>query len=159
MTQTTPSPDTSSTSARTAFASNGRKAGSTCSATCHICGTVEQSSGASATYRCAGCRDKFAAEILARSDAGYSQGEIAARVGLSQNTVSTWCKRYAIVTRFKKPQHDKVPRAFGIGQKPPKLVPSARALSLVSVWSLAGGVGHASSFDQRQPVIQAVSPF
>ena len=142
-----------------ACASNGRAKGSTCSATCHVCGAVEQSTGASATYRCAGCRNKLAAEILALSDAGYSQGQIAARLGMSQNTVSTWCKRFAIVTRHKKPQHDKVPRAVGIGKKPADVMPSARALGLVSVWGLAGGVGHASSFEQRQPVIQAVSSF
>ena len=138
MSTVTERPDTLSAMPRSATASNGRKAGSTCSATCHICGTVEQSTGASATYRCEVCRDKFAYEIRALSNAGYSQGQIAARVGLSQNTVSNWCKRYAIVTRFKRPQHDKTPRAVGIGQKPPKLVPSARALSLVSVWGLAG---------------------
>jgi hypothetical protein len=119
-----------------ATASNGRKPGSTCAATCHVCGAVEQAAGASSTYRCAGCRDRFAAEILALSDAGYSQGEIAARVGLSQNTVSNWCKRYSIVTRHKKPQHDKVARAVGIGKKPADVMPSSRALGLVSIFSM-----------------------
>ena len=121
---------------RPATATNGRKPGSTCFATCHVCGTVEQSKGSSATYRCIACRDKLAAEILALSDAGYSQGQIAARLDMSQNTISMWCKRYAIVTRFKRPQHDKTPRAIGIGQKPAYVLPSARALRLVSIFSM-----------------------
>jgi hypothetical protein len=114
----------------------GRQPGTTITATCHVCGTVEQSGGGSNTYRCAGCRDKFAAEILLLSDAGYSQGQIAARLQLSQNTVSLWCRRYGIVTRFKKPQHDKTPMAIGIGQQTPKLMPSRRALSLVSIFGM-----------------------
>ena len=154
-----PSPHPGSAVARSACASNGRKAGSTCAATCHICGAVEQSTGASATYRCATCRDKLAAEILALSDAGYSQGQIAARLGMSQNTISGWCKRYAIVTRHKKPQHDKVARAVGIGKKPADVMPSARALGLVSVWGLAGGVGHASTLAAPQSVRQSVGSF
>ena len=115
---------------------NGRKPGSVCTATCCVCGAKEQAKGAGGTFRCVDCRDKFAAEIRALSDCGYSQVQIAARLSMSQNRVSAWCQAYGIVTRFKKPQHDKIARAVGIGQEPAKLMPSARALGLVNVFSL-----------------------
>ena len=113
----------------------GRLAGSTCTATCCKCGTTEEANGGSATYRCAGCRDKMAAEILALSDAGYSQGQIAVRMGMSQNTVSTWCIRFGITTRFAKPAQEDGP-VIGFRKQAPKLMPSSRALGLVSIFSV-----------------------
>ena len=105
MTQITPSPDTSSTSARTA---------------------------------------PTADQLRKLASDGMSRRHMAALFDLSVGKMNRTLAAHGITTCAPsggagQPIHDN-PLVGGFGKQPAKLMPSARALSLVSVWGLAGHV-------------------
>ena len=114
---------------------HGRSVGSLVTAVCTDCGAIEQASASHQRYRCAKCIEAFAQQIRHMAGPGMSQGQIAASLGISQNTCSVWCCRHGIVSRFAKPSQE-VCAMVGFRKQAPKLMPSARALRLVSIFSM-----------------------
>ena len=106
-------------------------------------------------------RAPTAAQLRDLAESGMSRKAMADTFGFTRSYVNHLLIKHGITT--SAPSGGKpIPGPLlvnGFGEKPTKLMPSDKAVRLASVWSLAGGVGHASSFEHRQPVIQAVSPF
>ena len=112
----------------------------TLTATCRDCGTVEQATYAGSRYRCGACTQKFYDIIRSMAEDGLSQGQIAAKLGCTQNNISRWCQKAGIVTnaasKKKKVTH-------GFGAAPDKLMPSKRALGAVSIFCYFSDQGDA----------------
>lgn len=82
----------------------------------------------------------------------FTRNAMAVELGLTCSQVDRLLRVNNITTAGKrgvKPLDDAPPVHGVSGQKPPKLMPSRKALELSSVWSLAGGVGHVSTLPVR----------
>ena len=115
-------------------------------ATCAACGKVETSTYAGTRYRCAACTQALMAKIQSMADDGMSQGQIATRLGCTQNNISRWCMKAGIVTNAAAKQKQHVTHGFGAA--PDRLMPSADALRAASVWGLAGHAPTVNFFAQ-----------
>lgn len=96
-------------------------------------------------------------KIRSMADDGMSQGQIATRLGCTQNNISRWCMKAGIVTNAAAKQKQHVTHGFGAA--PDRLMPSADALRAVSIWSVAGGFGHGSTLNPVQSVGHSVESF
>ncbi len=121
-------------------------------ATCRDCGLVEKSNYSGPAYRCCACTERVVSRIRRMLDDGMTKGEIAASLGISNSGVTRWIADHGLTLQ---PRENRTPH--GVGKKPADLMPSAEALARASVWGLAGGFQHATSFEPRQPVMQPVT--
>lgn len=96
-------------------------------------------------------------KIQSMADDGMSQGQIATRLGCTQNNISRWCMKAGIVTNAAAKQKQHVTHGFGAA--PDRLMPSSKALGLVFVFDLAGGFGHGSTLNSVQSVGHSVESF
>ena len=99
--------------------------------TCCDCGKQEQATYAGSRYRCGACTQKFYDIIRSMAEDGLSQGQIAAKLGCTQNNISRWCMKAGIVTNAASKQKEVT---HGFGAAPDRLMPSKRALGAVSIF-------------------------
>ena len=105
-------------------------------AVCCDCGKREMSRWAGPAYRCNGCTESLMGRIRALSDMGMSQGAIGDAVGLSQNSVFRWCAAGGIKTKRSGEFQRRAGVCTGFGAPPEKMMPSKRAMGLVSVFRM-----------------------
>lgn len=105
-------------------------------ATCAACGKVEISTYAGTRYRCAACTNALIEKIRSMAADGMSQGQIATRLGCTQNNISRWCMKAGIVTSTTQKPQQNVGAVHGFGKPPAKLMPTRHAMGLVNIFSL-----------------------